>query len=149
MVCFVFHFYFRGLKPIAGHPNRIWVKNVTFFFKIFKWLYRGSLKLTCLRVSICQFLQKKDTFFWSAWKTCPESSVALIVARNGFLTKFYIDMIIRFFSQLIFFRQKFSLWKWKNIFRENFKIFIFSKEKSDFPLMIFGNFENFKIFSQK
>ena len=29
-------------------------------------LYRGSLKLNSLRVSICQFLQKNDTFFSSA-----------------------------------------------------------------------------------
>ena len=42
---------------------------------------------------------------------CQELSVAFMDAKNGFLTKFYIEIVIRFFSQLLFFIGKKSFWK--------------------------------------
>ena len=52
-----------------------------------------------------------------------------MVARNGFLTKFYIEMMIQFFSQLYFFRWKknnFEKNKMKKISKISMKKIVFS-----------------------
>jgi len=69
-------------------------------------------------------------------------SVAFINAKNGFLTKFHIDMVIQKISQLFFFVEKKYFSKMnKNIFQNQFfqkkniffhfqKIFFFDEKKS-------------------
>ena len=66
-------------------------------------------------------------------------SVAFINAKNGFLTKFHIDMVIQKFSQLFFFVKK--------IFFENEQKYF---SKSNFQKLFFQNrfFKNY-FFSTK
>ena len=62
-------------------------------------------------------------------------SVAFINAKNGFLTKFHIDMVIQKISQLFFFVEKKYFSKMnKNIFQNQFfqKKYIFSFSKNIF-----------------
>ena len=66
--------------------------------------------------------------------------VAFMVARNGFLTKFYIEIVIQLFSQLLLFR-------WKNNSENDFPKFfkIFNKKNSKFSMKSFF----FRKFSEK
>ena len=72
-----------------------------------------------------------------------------MVARNGFLTKFYIVMITRFFFQLIFFDKIFQFEN-KKIFFGNFSkfsdfLFFFQRKN----LIFLYDFRKFSKFSRK
>ena len=75
-------------------------------------------------------------------------------AKNEFLTKFYIEMMIRFFLNFYFFIEK--KMKMKKCFFKKicfflcffFEICFFFKGKSDFPLMFFQKNMYFEMFEK-
>ena len=87
---FVFFFAFRLFSAISGIP-RIWRLDC---IKPSQVTFQGVQTRMC--VPFAHFL-----------------SVAFLGAKNGFLTKFCIDIVIS-----IFFHRKKYFWKWKNIFRK-------------------------------
>ena len=60
---------------------------------------------------LLHLIQKNNVKFFQQGFEHLEASVAFMDARNGFLTKFYIEIVIRFFSQLFFVCHKNYFWK--------------------------------------
>ena len=115
-----------------------------FLFESYDLLLVRKLENNCIAtsrtVAYYQYI-RRSADFWSysnkfravirAFKTC---SVAFIDARNGFLTKFHIEIVIQFFFSTFFFRRKkIFFWKWtkqknqKTFFFSNFFLIIFKK----------------------
>ena len=64
--------------------------------------------------------------------------VAFMVARNGFLTKFHIEIVIQLFSQLLFFSLKKIILIWKTFRLENSIFEKILKMFENFPKLFFS-----------